>query len=297
MTDELDTADWQCVLEGHRGAMREAGFVLTAVAIEHRIELCGRISRLLVPTSQLAQAMAELESYQKENRPLPGPGYSVPTVDGGWVGVLGYLMVIWLQPSLEANHAFGWDWREAGHLQAGLVTAGEWWRCITALTLHGDLGHIVANSLFGSLFGLYVGRYLGSGFGWLLILASGALGNAMNAWIQPDAFSSIGASTASFGALGVSAAFVWRRGYYRNRDWRRSLAPIFAGIALLALTGTGGENTDVVAHFTGFAAGALLGAAAAAIDIRRLGVSGQYLAGAAAITLVVTAWSLAGSVG
>jgi membrane associated rhomboid family serine protease len=297
VTDELDTADWECVLEGPRGAMTEAGFVLTAVAIEHRIELCGRISRLLVPPSQLAQAMAELESYQQENRPLPGSGYSVPTVDGGWAGVLGYLMVIWLQPSLEANQAFGWDWREAGHLQAGLVAAGEWWRCITALTLHGDLGHIVANSLFGSLFGLYVGRYLGSGFGWLLILASGALGNAMNAWIQPDAFSSIGASTASFGALGVSAAFVWRRGYYRNRDWRRSLAPIFAGIALLAFTGTGGENTDVVAHFTGFAAGALLGAAAAAFDIRRLGVSGQYLAGAAAITLVVTAWSFAGTVG
>ena len=87
--------------------MTEAGFVLTAVAIEHRIELCGRISRLLVPPSQLAQAMAELESYQQENRPLPGSVYSVPTVDGGWAGVLGYLMVIWLQPSLEANQAFG----------------------------------------------------------------------------------------------------------------------------------------------------------------------------------------------
>ncbi len=90
---------------------------------------------------------------------------------------------------------------------------------------------------------------------------------------------------------------MWRRGYYRNRDWRRSLAPVFAGIALLAFTGTGGENTDVVAHFTGFAAGALLGAAAAAFDIRRLGVSGQYLAGAAAITLVVTAWWFAGTIG
>lgn len=297
MTDELDTTDWECVLEGPRTAMKEAAFVLTAVAIEHRIELCGRSSRLLVPPSQLAQAIAELESYQRENRPLPRSGAGVPTIDSGWVGVLGYLTVIWLQPSLEANHAFGWDWREVGHLQAGLVAAGEWWRCITALTLHGDLGHIVANSLFGSLFGLFVGRYLGSGFGWFLILASGALGNALNAWIQPDGFSSIGASTASFGALGVSAAFVWRRGYYRDRDWRRSLAPVFAGVALLAFTGTGGENTDVVAHFTGFAAGAVLGAAAAALDIRRLGVSGQYLAGGAAIALVATAWSFAGAVG
>ena len=36
------------------------------------------------------------------------------------------------------------------------------------------------------LFGLFVGRYLGSGFGWLLVLISGALGNALNAWLRSE---------------------------------------------------------------------------------------------------------------
>ena len=93
------------------------------------------------------------------------------------------------------------------------------------------------------------------------------------------------------------AAYVWRRGYFKVGSWRRSLAPVFAGIALLAYTGVGGENTDVVAHFTGFVAGICLGILAASFDVRRLGHSGQYIAGVICVGLVCYAWALAGSAG
>lgn len=288
--DNLDNS-WICIARGARATLMEASLVLTAVSIEHRIEAEDHLCALLVPMSLAQRATSELHKYGQENRYLPPPPRTVFTIDSGWIGVLGYLLVIWMLPWLEANWAHAW--REAGNMQAGLVRDGEWWRCITALTLHADLGHIIGNSLFGAAFGLFVGRYLGSGFGWLLVLMSGALGNAMNAWIQPDEFRSIGASTATFGALGLGAAYVWRRGYFKGRGWRRGLAPVFGAIALLAYTGVGGENTDVVAHFTGFAAGVALGMLAATFDVRRLGVSGQYIAGILAVGLVTIAWGMA----
>ncbi|MCZ6711317.1 MAG: rhomboid family intramembrane serine protease [Gammaproteobacteria bacterium] len=290
MNDPQDT-DWICIASGPREALMEASLVLTAVYIEHHIEAHENGFGLLVPTNLAMRATSELQSYDHENRLIPTPVPSLFTIDSGWIGVLGYLLVLWMLPWLESNWALAW--REAGNMHAGLVRDGEWWRCVTALTLHADLGHIIANSAFGAVFGLFVGRYLGSGFGWLLVLISGALGNGLNAWVQPDEFRSIGASTATFAALGLGATYVWRRGYFRGRGWRRGMAPVFAAIALLVYTGVGGENTDVVAHFMGFAAGVALAVLAATFDVRRLGVSGQYLAGLSAVGLLLFSWQLA----
>lgn len=285
-----------CISRSHaRGAVAELGLVLMAVAIDHEIDFDGHEWCLRVREADARAAKDELASYRFENQPETTAPHTVPTVDSGWLGVFGYLLVIWALPTLEGLGAFGLDWREAGVMHAERVTDGEWWRTITALTLHGDIAHLVGNSLFGAVFGLFVGRYVGSGAGWLLVLFAGGLGNGLNALIQPDPFRSVGASTATFAALALVATFVWRRGYMRGWDWRRRFAPVFGGIALLAYTGFGGENTDVMAHLTGFGFGTLLGAVAASLDLRRLGVSGQVLCGAAALGLVWWAWSLAGA--
>ena len=112
--------------------------------------------------------------------------------------------------------------------------------------------------------------------------------------MQPDDFRSIGASTATFAAVGIVGAFVWRRGYYRAVDWRRSVAPVFAAIAMLAFTGMAGENIDVDRARDGFCGRALCGVGAAAFDIRRIRALGQCLCGAIALAVVVFAWALAG---
>jgi membrane associated rhomboid family serine protease len=280
-----------------RAPVSELGLVLTAVAIDHRIDFDGHEWCLWVAGPDVAVANEELTEYREENAPAPARPAEAPTLDSGWVGVFGYLLVIWALPTLEGVGLFGWDWREAGVMHAGRVTAGEWWRTVTALTLHGDLAHLVANSLFGAVFGLFLGRYLGSGLGWLLALVAGALGNGLNAVIQPDPFRSVGASTATFAALAVAGTFVWRRGYMRGWDWRRRFAPVFGGIALLAYTGFGGGNTDVLAHVTGFLSGFCLGWLAALLDVRRIGTGGQALCGALALALVGGAWAVAGGAG
>ena len=292
-----DYDEWRPIRRGAtRRRLMEASLVLTAVDVTHVVIRDEHDWCIKVPDAQAPSAIAHLEKYRLENLPPP-PAPAPDQIDNGVLGVLGFLVVIWAVPFLENSGFLGWDWRVLGRVEAGAVMDGEWWRTITALTLHGDLGHIIGNSAFGAVFGLFAGRFMGSGLAWLLILLGGALGNLVAASMRSAEFMSLGASTATFAALSLSCAFVWRRGYFRGRGWRRAFAPLFAAIALLSFTGVGGERTDVLAHITGFAAGLGLGLWAADWPIRRLGRIGQQLCGLAALGLVLIAWAVAGSAG
>jgi membrane associated rhomboid family serine protease len=293
-----ESVHWRAVRRGiTRRSLEEASLVLTAMDISNHLEKDSFDWSLVVPEAQAAEAVRQLEAYALENRAADVRPILVRSVDSGWPGVLGFLLVIWMIPTLQADGVFGWQWLEVGRNDAGAVTDGAWWRAVTALTLHGDIAHILSNSVFGALFGLFVGRYLGSGVGWLLILLAGMMGNLLNAWLRPEDFRSIGASTATFAALAIGGAFIYRRGYFRGRGLRRSLAPIFAGIAMLSFTGVGGENTDVLAHFTGFAAGIAFGLLAAHWHLEQVSATTQRACGAAAALLVMLAWWLAGTGG
>jgi membrane associated rhomboid family serine protease len=284
-----------------RPLLVDDALVLEVAGIEHELVFDGHQWSLLVPTAQANAADRELRDYVRENEPAPAPVRPVP-VDSGGLGVLGYLLVIWSLPWLENAAVLTGDLRALGGLDVTAVRDGEVWRAVTALTLHGDLGHLVANSAFGALFGALAGRWYGSGVAWLLILGAGIAGNLLNTGIQGDGFRSIGASTATFGALALVGAGAWRRGWFRRgdprhpADRRRSLAPVFGGIALLIYTGLGGEseNVDVIGHLCGFAAGFVLGVAAAPVPARVLNRPLlQWVAGASALVVVALAWRLA----
>lgn len=145
-----------------------------------------------------------------------------------------------------------------------LFDQGEWWRPFTAMFLHGDAGHLLGNVLIGGIFCVLVAHTVGPLLGWGLILASGTIGNVATAWLYyPEEFRSLGASTATFGALGVlvgaGSLLAWR-----SRSFRRvgaAVVPVVAGAILLGWWGGGGGDpqVDVPGHLFGFAAGALLG--------------------------------------
>ena len=274
-----------------RGPVNEAALVLSAVGIDNAVERNQLGWCLLVDAADQAQAHQQLQDYWHENRPNPDNPIQAEVIDSGWHGVLGYMAVIWLVPALSSFSAI--DFHSAGRLDAGAVVNGEWWRAATALTLHADIAHIASNSLFGCVFGLFVGRYLGSGLGWLLVLLCGVTANLCNAYVQPEQFRAIGASTATFAALGIVPAFGWRRGFFRGRGFKRGFAPIFAAIALLAYTGFGAENVDALGHIFGFMAGIAMGLAVANIDLARMSEADQQRAGIAAILLITTAWLFA----
>lgn len=274
-----------------RTAVREAALVLSAVGIDNKIAQNTHSWVVNVHKDDQAKAHQHLEAYWHENKPSIEQPVQAHIIDSGWFGVLGYLAIIWLIPALASFSEL--DFRMLGRLDAGAVTAGEWYRTATALTLHADIAHIAANSLFGCVFGLFVGRYLGSGLGWLLVLISGVTANMLNAFIQPENFKAIGASTATFAALGIVPAFGWRRGFFRGRGFKRGFAPLFAAIALLSYTGFGSDNVDVMGHLFGFTCGILMGFMVANIRLERISLADQQRAGIAALAIMTTAWLFA----
>lgn len=161
-------------------------------------------------------------------------------------------------------------WQQGGQIQdLGRIDAGrmlemnEWWRAVTALTLHGDVVHLVSNLVSGMGFAFFVARFFGAASGWLLILLSGILGNALNAWVYfPQDHFAIGASTAVFGALGLlTGVGLWLALSEGEQAWAmpRWLMPIFGGLTLLGLIGVGDGLVDVAAHISGFICGTVLG--------------------------------------
>jgi len=256
---------------------------------------------LTVSHDDLPLANAELESYRREN-PETAPGdrsnasTPVPLYGGAATAVGVYLGAVVLIDVLANQHVLDLNWYQAGQMDAGSVVAGQWWRVVTALTLHSDLEHILSNLLFGAVFGFLAGRILGGGVAWLGIVLAGALGNFMNALVQPPAHLSIGASTAVFAALGMIVSHslqAWTLDQQKPTAMKR-WSPLIGGAILFAYLGIGGEHTDVLAHVTGFLAGLLIGWIGCRISGRWLSMrTVQLLAGFGAIVIVGAAWVMA----
>ena len=288
--DSRSNDGWTCVKSSvSRRAILESDLVLTSMGIETRIERRLFEWRLLTLEALATHARVQLDLYYQENRQRQRPYTIYPTLGAGYYGAVVYLCVIWLFFLIDQASFLG----RTGVLSAAAVDEGAWWLTVTALTLHANLSHIVANSVTGALFGYATGRYLGDGFAWFLILVSGAIGNLLNAWMRPDTFYAIGASTACFAAAGVLCGFTWRKSFVKGASARFNYLPIAGAVALFVFMGMEGENTDVVGHLMGLAVGLVVGAVIGGYDVRRLGSSGQKLSAIAAIGLLTVSWIFA----
>lgn len=148
----------------------------------------------------------------------------------------------------------------------GVVQNGELYRPLTALFLHGSMEHLLGNILYGSIFCLLVANSLGPWMGWSLVFASGTLGNLTNAVLhQNSVFLSLGASTATFGALGILVGVgLYQAWLVRSvRSGIRVLVPLAIGVMFFSMFGIGTPDpeapTDIMAHVLGLLFGVLLG--------------------------------------
>jgi len=294
------------IYRSHRLAdCEQRAFVLRAVGIEyalftHTIYTVlspDELFSLLVPEELAAAAIGHLKSYDEESRVVVVPPAPLPVHPRAWIGACAYVVMLIGIAWLVGESYGGSDWLAAGALTHAATADHQWWRAVTALTLHADLGHLLGNLAFGVPFGFFAAQLLGNGRAWLSILVAAVCGNLLDSAVMPDHQETIGASTAVFAMLGLVSAYAWRRGAGKRAASKRSVhswAPLIAGIALLGITGAGGENTDVFAHLSGFAAGALLGVAHGHVRTpfldRRLG---QFIAGALTVATVIAAWALA----
>jgi rhomboid protease GluP len=271
----------------------ELALVLMArgIAQQRRAGLSGL--ELRVPADSAGAAATELAQYRQENARRIGTR-PLQYVARGWPGVAAYVAVLLVVFVAARESLLGLDWYGAGRFEAGPMVAGQWWRTVTALTLHVEFDHLGGNVAFGAFFGVFIGRYFGVGIGWLAVLLEAVAANGLGAWLETPDHRSLGASTAVFAALGMLAAYTWRRGFLRETPWRARIAPIVAAVGLLAFTGTGGENTDIGAHLLGLCTG-LIGGVAVAATVRPIWLRSrraQSVCAALALLAVVGAWGI-----
>jgi len=236
--------------------------VLQSRQILCRTEKLGNKLQLLVPVDQYQNACHELQQYETENHNWPPPPpierkLHENTASTIWILILLAIFHNITQQQIDLFGHHPVNWNELGNAHAGKILHGEWWRLITALTLHSGPLHLASNIALGGIFMVRLCRLLGSGRAWFLVLCTGALGNLLNALVQSPDHRSIGASTAVFGAVGLLATINML--FFRNNLRKRWPLPLAAALGLLALLGASGENTDIGAHLFGFLFGIGLG--------------------------------------
>jgi membrane associated rhomboid family serine protease len=272
-----------------RRRIDEWALALTSAGIEVRVDETYKGAALHVHPGECAYAEAVLAAYEAENPPRETPPADI-SVDRNSYGAYVIAVVLAAFFAVTGSRATGRPWFERGAAVASRIRAGELWRTVTALTLHADGMHILGNAITLIIFGTSLCGALGAGAGLWLMLLAGALGNAMAAGLRGAPYSSVGASTSIFGAIGALAGIQLvrrRRGAAVSR-WH-IWAPIAAGLALLGLLGTSPE-ADVLAHLFGFIAGMLLALPATRLSSLRDHAAVQAALAIAAAGVVAGCW-------
>ncbi len=284
-----------------RAACDDRAFMLGAVNIPARVAGDGSGHVVQVPHRLAAFAAHHLWQYEQELRRRPVVAPLARRLPHAWVGSLVYVAILVFVALAVVRGWWGPDAFMRGALSPAAIRAGEWWRALTALTLHLDIVHLLMNLGAGAAIGHFASRQLGPGHAWLLTLLAATAANLLEGMLGAASHLSVGASTAVFAVLGLVSAHAWRlRGAYAP-SWARRAAPLVAGIVLLGLLGSGGSpeegtehTTNLVAHVLGFVAGVALGVAAAhprlAAALQRLP---QSVAGAIAVGLLCLGWVFA----
>jgi rhomboid protease GluP len=267
--------------------------VLTSAGLRHRVEERDGQFALLAEEADAAAAERAINEFEAEGEPEIAP----PAPDAG-PSSLGVLAAIVFAAFflVTGTREGGSRWFELGSASAELIWRGAWWRAVTALTLHADVLHLAGNAIASLIFVTALGRWLGTGLGAAVMLAVAVVANLLTAAVHRTAFVSVGASTATFAALGLVAGLqVARRLRLRTRRGY-AWVPIGAGLGLYAMLGVG-AGADIYAHLfglgLGIATGLILGLRQIARGLRVPGPVGQALLGAATLAVIASCWLLA----
>ncbi|MBU4261237.1 MAG: rhomboid family intramembrane serine protease [Proteobacteria bacterium] len=241
--------------------------VLQAVNIPHVLEKEQDYWLITVDQQFKAAAVGHISSFEQENRNWPPPKeepvglFSFRDRQPPTLLLMGMLLIFfWVTGSWQD----GSSWFSSGAVDLRqIVDHGQWWRLVTGLTLHADPVHVLGNVIIGGIIIHFLCKILGSGLGWFLVLVAGTAGNAFNILLRTGQHLSVGFSTAVFGAIGILTGLELKR-QFRIKG---VLLPLGAGLSLLAMLGSGGERTDLGAHFWGLAVGCGIGVLVASFPV------------------------------
>ncbi len=270
-------------------------YILTALEIPHHILAEDNAFHLLVPVEFTPLALREISGYLAEGRdrppgrPPPGPekaGVQPPTLL-----LMGALLLFYAVTGPWAGNSI-WFQAGAGDSQA-ILQQYEWYRLITALTLHANLLHLLSNCLLGGFLLHYFFLLTGTGLGLFALLLASALGNLINVLLHGPGHLFVGFSTAVFAVIGMLSMLSYTG---KSRPIAsQTLAPLMASAALLAMLGSAGERTDLGAHLFGLLCGLLTGKILSLplIKMLRPSLVFQMTLFSVALGLVAISWMLA----
>ncbi|MCL2124128.1 MAG: rhomboid family intramembrane serine protease [Desulfovibrionaceae bacterium] len=295
---------WRPAGDGARARVSEqllAQWILVLSAKNIPFLLAHRGGRRLIYVPPMAEGIArhEIAGYNAESalslRPPSPPAWRSAHPAAllflillGWHGICAGW---WEFPGLAPLTLH--EWMRLGALDVYRTrTLHEWYRTVTALSLHADSLHLFGNVAAGCLFLTLLRRRTGFGIGLLLTVLGGVLGNICNVLYRQPPFISVGFSTALFACLGSLSGIQALQDGRRGR--RKALLPLGAGAGLFAMLGTEGERTDYAAHLFGMAAGLILGCAYHRLLPHALPPARMQLPAAACVALLFAlAWHLA----
>jgi rhomboid protease GluP len=189
-----------------------------------------------------------------------------------------------------------WMTRQGG-AHAESIMNGEWWRTLTATTLHADAEHFLGNMLSGFFIFNLIRRRCGPGTFMVLLTLAAMMTNWTVAAISPPYYFSLGFSTVVFAGLGMLAGletlFKPRSSAATSFRGLRNYTPLLGAFFLAVMVGLG-EQVDIKGHFIGFGYGVLF-----APTVRWLGARGiespgwQSLGVLGVLAAYVVTWSLA----
>ncbi len=256
--------------EGIAHEVRRVGDERWALWIEDEDEDAGR-------------AEAAVASFEHENPPEVRHPEGLHPITGAVASGVAFSLALVAMYVRTSPESAGSPWFERGSADAAAILRGEWWRAVTALTLHADAAHVAGNAVLGGILLALLARSVGPGVASALMLVSGVAGTVAAAGLRHHDFVSIGASTAVFGAIGSLAAL--------PRQRRRAWLPLGGGLALLAFLGTS-RRADLAGHLCGFVCGVLAGKAVALLPPLR-NRAAQALLALVAAGVPVAAWLVA----
>jgi len=268
------------------GQAEEWALVLTAAGIPNAIEVDASGFIVLAAGDDSLRAHAALAAYDDERRVAP----TLVSEPYPWMSGVGLgLLLLWLF-TFSGTPSPGSRWFAAGSAAADRIRAGEVWRTVTALTLHVDVMHVLGNAVATAVLVPPLVQRFGAGATLVLLLLAGALGNVLAALTHDPRHVAVGASTATFGAVGLLTALrlLPHEPPTRSKRWT---APV-AGVLLLVTLGAA-PGADIAAHLFGFVVGAALGALAGFTVRRRPRALVQWVLGLLVAIVVIVCWRLA----
>ncbi len=235
--------------------------VLSAVNIPHTIKYNPNGTlELLIADHLREKALYELTSYLHENQNWPPPPPAASSFNPSFKAmsfiVIGSLVFIY-SISGDWHPESIWFTKGAGDSTA-ILQGGEYYRLITPLMLHADLVHLMGNCFLGGFLLHFYFRLTGNGLGLFIMLTTATIANYVNVLAHGPGHHFVGFSTAVFSVIGVLCT----SGYHKKPTSYINFhlfMPVMAGISLLAMLGSGGERTDLGAHFFGLVIGMIAG--------------------------------------